>query len=286
MRIGNNPNRRVPVTGYSPMIMSAICHLPNMEGYHAHRFDVVKACLESMRANCGYGRAETLIWDNGSCGEFRHWLIEIYKPDHVVLTTNIGKASARAGILRMLPPHTMVNISDDDMWYYPDWFKRSMEVYDDFPNVGQVSGYPVRTQFRWGNRRTLLWAKEHAELEYGKFIPESWDRDFCSSIGRDYEFQKQYTVNDYDPRITYRGTQAYAVAHHCQFICEAGKIAPFAVWDQDGTSDEKPFDTAIDEAGLLRLTTIHRHARHMGNVMDEDLLEKYHGLHQEVMAHA
>jgi hypothetical protein len=38
--------------------------------------------------------------------------------------------------------------------------------------------------------------------------------------------------------------------------------------------DEKPFDNAVDAAGLLRLTTTRRYTRHMGNTIDEDILEE------------
>jgi hypothetical protein len=38
--------------------------------------------------------------------------------------------------------------------------------------------------------------------------------------------------------------------------------------------DEKPFDWAVDNAQMLRLTTVERYVRHMGNVLDDDLKPK------------
>jgi hypothetical protein len=61
------------------------------------------------------------------------------------------------------------------------------------------------------------------------------------------------------------------MAQHCQFLCQAGKIAPFVRWDHRAMAPEKDFDIAIDEAGLLRLTTKERYTRHMGNIIDDDL---------------
>ena len=273
MRTEMNPNRQAKADGYAPYIASSIIHLPNFEGYHKERFEVVKTSLTTMRENAGLD-CQILIWDNGSCQEFRDWLLDEYKPDYVMLSTNVGKSIARASILRMLPPETIVGVADDDMYYYPDWFKAQVELMKYFPNVGQVSGYPVRTQMRWGNKRTLEWARKVAIVEEGSFIPAEWDKDFCTSIGRDYEWHKKYTENDMDKRITYRGVQAYAFAHHCQFICEAGEIAPLARFDTEAMADEKPFDWAVDNTGMLRLTTINRYTRHMGNVMDDDLKPK------------
>ena len=273
MRTEMNPNRRTKADGYAPYIASSIVHLPNFKGYHEQRFEVVKTSLTTMRENAGLD-CQILIWDNGSCQEFRDWLLNEYKPDYVVLSNNVGLSNARAGLIRMLPPDVILGVADDDMYYYPDWFKAQVELMNYFPNVGQVSGYPVRTQMRWGNKRTLEWARKVAIVEEGSFIPAEWDRDYCTSIGRDYEWHKKHTENDWDYRITYRGVQAYAFAHHCQFICKVKLLANLMSFTTEAMSDDKPFDWAVDNTGMLRLTTINRYTRHMGNVMDDDLKPK------------
>jgi len=273
MRRGMNPNRHAMTEGWGKYVVSAIVHLPNFEGYHKDRFEVVKESLTTMRKNAGL-QCQTLIWDNGSCAEFRDWLLNEYKPDFVVLGANVGLSSARAGVLRMLPPNTIVGIADDDMWYYQNWFKAQVDLMRSFPNVGQVSGYPARTQMRWGNRYTKEWARKFARLEEGRFIPDEWDKDFAESVGRDYKWHIGYTKKDNDWRITYQGKQAYAMAHHCQFVCEAGKIAPIIQQNKEAMSSDREFDNAVDVAGMLRLTTINRYVRHMGNVLDDDLKQK------------
>ena len=273
MRTEMNPNRRTKADGYSPYIASSITHLPNFKGYHEQRFEVVKTSLTTMRENAGLD-CQILIWDNGSCQEFRDWLLNEYKPDYVVLSNNVGLSNARAGLIRMLPPDVILGVADDDMYYYPDWFKAQVELMNYFPNVGQVSGYPVRTQMRWGNKRTLEWARKVAVVEEGGFIPAEWDRDYCTSIGRDYEWHKKQTENDMDYRITYRGVQAYAFAHHCQFICKVKLLANLMSFTTEAMSDDKPFDWAVDNTGMLRLTTINRYTRHIGNVLDDDLKPK------------
>lgn len=272
MRVGQNPNRNATVTGYAPVIIAAITHLPNMHGYHERRFEVIRASLETMRANAGETH-QVMIWDNGSCTEFRDWLVHEYRPDYLMTSPNIGKASARAGIIRALPPLTVVGVADDDIYYYPGWLTAQIELLHGFPNVGQVSGCPIRTQARWGNAKTLQWAQQNARLEWGKHIPEDYERDFCAGIGRDYEWHRKYTEKDLDPLITYQGMRVYGTAHHCQFIGYAGKLAPIVRWDLEAMGDEKPFDNAVDAAGLLRLTTTQRYTRHMGNVIDKDIAE-------------
>ncbi len=276
MRKGMNPNREKPSNGFKPFVASAVVHLPNFEGYHADRFEVVKCSLETMRANAGLD-CDIVIYDNGSCQEFRDWLLGEYKPDRVILSNNVGLSSARAALIRSVPPETIIGVADDDMFYYPLWFKKQVELLTHFPNVGQVSGYPVRTQFRWGNVYTKRWAQRTAMIEYGKFIPEQYDRDFCTSIGRDYAYQVDYTREDNDVLITFQGHKAYGVAHHCQFICKAGVIENIIKFNQESMSNDRTFDWAVDNAGLLRLTTTERYTRHIGNVLDDELRELWQG---------
>lgn len=273
MRVGINPNRQLPAQGFKPYVASAVVHLPNFEGYHEHRFEVVKTSLTTMRENAGLD-CDILIWDNGSCQEFRDWLLNEYRPDAVVLSPNVGLTSGRAGLLRIVPPETIIGLADDDMYYYPNWFKASVELMQHFPNVGQVSGWPVRTQMRWGNTSTKTWARKGAVYEEGKFIPEQWDRDFCTSIGREWDFHVHYTKKDMDKRITYQGHQAYAVAHHCQFVCKAENLVDILRQNKEAMSDDKILDNAVDVAGFLRLTTVDRYVRHIGNVLDDDLKPK------------
>lgn len=271
MRVGMNPNRLKQVKSYPHIVASAITYLPNMEGYHEHRFGVIKKSLETMRERAGVDCA-VMIWDNGSCQDLLDWIMYEYKPDFLMQSPNVGKASARAGIVRSLPENTIVGVADDDMYYYQDWLSKSIELMEAFPGVAQVSGCPVRTQMRWGNSNTIRWARQNAILEAGRFISDKHDYDFCTSIGRDYDWHVRYTENDQDYRITYNDHQAYAVAHHCQWIGYAGIMKDFCLHDGDAMGDEKPFDNAIDQAGYLRLTTCERYTRHIGNILEKDMV--------------
>jgi len=276
MRKGTNPMRADRVAGYKPIIASAIVYLPNDEGYHAERFEVVKCSLETMRNNAGV-EVGTHVWVNAGTKEFKDWLLDEYKPDVVTFSDNVGKATARYGIVRSLPDNVIIGVADDDIFYYPGWMKSQIELLKVFPNVGQVSGYPVRTQFRWGNVNTKRWAQRTAMIEYGKFIPEQYDRDFCTSIGRDYAYQVDYTREDNDVLITFQGHKAYGVAHHCQWIGYSHVMKNLVIADRDAMGDEKPFDWAVDNSGLLRLTTTQRYTRHIGNVLDDELRELWQG---------
>jgi hypothetical protein len=277
VREGRNPNYFVPIKGYAPVVIGVVTHLPNQEGYHKERFEVIQCSLETLRANAG-ADCEIFIWDNGSCASLKGWFINSFRPDYLMLSRNVGKSIGRASMANMLPDDTIVGYADDDMFYYPDWLSKQLEVLNTYPNVGTVSGWPVRTQFRFHNKSTIAWGKANADkFERGRFISEQEDRDFCTAIGRDYEgHQVPYTQNDIDTKLTYKGVEVYATGHHCQFISRAGTIAPLLDYDEMAMSRERTFEEALDSAGLLRLTTFERNTRHIGNILDEELRQLWH----------
>ena len=80
-----------------------------------------------------------------------------------------------------------------------------------------------------------------------------------------------YTRNDIDTKLTFRGIETYATGHHAQWIGYADIISQFVRYDKDAMADERPFEKAVNDAGLLRLTTFKRYTRHIGNVLDPEL---------------
>jgi glycosyltransferase involved in cell wall biosynthesis len=249
-------------------VLTVVTHLPDLTSdYHRNRLEVIYTCLKSMRD--GARMEHTLIvWDNGSCDPLRDVLSDL--ADVVILSPNIGKTAARTSMIRMLPPETIIAYSDDDMYFYPGWLAPQIELLQHFPNVAAVTGYPVRTASRWGCEHTIAWAEANAKLEMGRFLPRSWEDDFCISIGRDPAWHAQSSERDREGRVTYNGKQAYTLGHHCQFVGYQERLVKAAVYDGKAMGDEKVTDRALDAIGL-RLATTQRWARHIGNVIHDEL---------------
>ena len=268
MRKGNNPNRSAGADQFMPIVLTAVTHLPNLLGYHAGRMEVVQTCLNTMRDNAGQ-ETTIIVWDNGSSADLRDWLQFEYKPDMLMLSDNVGKTAARTSLIRMCPPGSIIGYSDDDIYFYPNWLAPQLELLKHFPNVAAVTGYPVRTAFRWGIDNTLAWARKNGTLEQGEFIPRQWEDDFCVSIGRDPIWHMENTTEDIDYRVTYKGKHAYCTAHHCQFIGYQETLVKVTHYDGKSMGDEKVIDIALDKLGL-RLATINRLTRHIGNVIGSE----------------
>lgn len=268
MRRGENPNRNKEAATYTDIVMTCVTHLPNQVGYHAKRLEVIQTCLESQRR--GHEDKTMVVWDNASCDALREWLQYEFKPDILILSENLGKNQARCSIAHMLPADRIMTYSDDDIFFYPGWMEEQLEILGHFPNVSCVSGYPIRTSFRWGCGNTIKWAEENAKLDKGRFLPKQWEDDFAVSIGRDIQDHVERTVKDFDYRVTYKRRRAYCTSHHCQFISPVRVIRMINQYAAYAMPDEKPFDIAMDQIGL-RLSTTERYTRHMGNVIDDAL---------------
>lgn len=272
MRVGQNPLRNSPAESFKDVVLCMVTHLPNLEGYHAERLEVVQTCLKSMveHANMDHSLA---IWDNGSCDLFREWAQDELRPDVFIQSFNAGKTAGRTSLVRMIPPKKIVCYSDDDIYFYPDWLAPQIDLLKNFPNVASVTGYPVRTAFRWGCNNTKAWAANNGELESGKLIPKQWEDDFAVSIGRDPQWHKDYTEKDIDFRVTYKGRQAYCTSHHCQFIAWSEVVSRVLSFDNRAMGDERIFDDVLDQLGL-RLATTQRYTRHIGNVIHDELRQE------------
>lgn len=270
MRLGNNPLKSFAIPPPARVVVAVITHLPSLQDeYHATRFDVIKQSLWSLYTRGGNVEFDICVWDNGSCEPVREWLDNFY-PHRLVLSRNIGKTNALKSIMRMCPPDAILAYGDDDIEYFPGWLAPQIEILETYPNVGTVTGWPVRLMSAWGEIGTLTWANQHAQVETGKFIPSEWDRDYCSSIGRDYEDYKTHVWGIQDSRITYKGVQAYAMSQHCQFVCYPERVESLIPWTDAAMADEIEWDKAVDAAGLLRLATVEQLTRHMGNVLESE----------------
>lgn len=284
MRIGRNPltDKKAPYkSNLIEIVASVITHLPNEEGYHSHRLEVIKMSLESLLASTSI-KPHILIWDNGSCNALTDWLREEYKPDTLILSHNIGKSSARSFIANMLPNDTILAIADDDILYYPGWLTKQIELLKHFPNVGSITGNPIRTAFRWGCNNTMDWCRKNGKLLEGRYIPDRYEYDFCVSIGRDYMQHAIDTKFEKDFKVIYKGLEAYTHSHHCQFVCYADTIKQFCKITDEALPEEKSFDIAIDLAGYLRLCTTTRYTRHIGNFVDESIQKDYDSIIEEI----
>ena len=272
-----NPLRFKPAPyAFKDIVLLVVTHLPESDntGYHNKRMEVVQTCLNSMRSRADR-ESTMMVWDNESSPTFREWLLNEFNPDVAILSKNIGKNQARAAAIRMLPLGSIVAYSDDDFYYENNWLSPQIKILNHF-QAQLVTGYPCRMMFGWGCEQTVAWANKHGKVEQGRFIPEQWERDYAISIGRDPDLHINEVSKGYeDIKVKYNGSEAYCHGHHAQFIGYVAKLLPGLATTNDGLamSDEKVFDISMGKLGL-RLATTERLARHIGNVIHDELRQE------------
>jgi len=280
-RIGMNPARN-RVSQYRParVTVAMLVYLPHLKGYFEHRFDVVKLSMASLLANT-QTEHDLLVFDNGSCDEVKGWLRELQESGVIryliTSTENIGKLGALR-VIAGAAPGELIAYTDDDTFFYPGWLEAHVDLFNDFPNVGMVSGSPERTLFDHGIQSNLAYGESHDEvhLSYGKRIPEQWEREWAIALGKNPdEFVGQVTLLD-DIILEFNEREAYATACHNQFLSPKSVLQEFlqGQWSGRLMGGLNEFDNMIDAAGYLRITTRERTTRLIGNVLSPEIVEE------------
>lgn len=279
-RIGVNPARD-QVAGYRPARVTAavLTYIPVMEGYFTERLDILKVCLGSLQQNTDVP-VDLMVFNNGSCQEVSAYLENLRLEGKIQYLLSSRENIGKTGALKMIfgaAPGEIVAYCDDDVYHYPGWLEPQLELLDHFPNVGMVSGVGIRVRFRDFIQSNMDYAEKDPELslEYGRFIPDEWERDFCLSTGRDPEVHGRNTADMQDIILHYHGKKAFAMANHFQFISPREVLlqALMPEWTGRLMREMAALDKAVEKLGYLRLSTMDRKVRHMGNALPKDLSE-------------
>ncbi len=286
-RIGMNPARNRK-TEYRParVTVAVLVYLPHLTGYFENRLDVVKLSLESLLANTGT-KHDLLVFDNASCDEVGDYLHQLRSEGKIRYLLSSSENIGKLGALRLIAgaaPGELVAYADDDTFFYPGWLKAHLEIFDHFPAVGMVSGSPERTLFDHGIQSSLERADADPDfkLHYGTAIPLEWEREWAAALGKDVPTYIQAVSNLQDIQVEYRGKKAYATACHNQFLCPKNVLLEHlqGAWSGRLMGGLNEFDEAVNSSGYLRLTTLARTTKLIGNVVSPELAAeaKQHGI--------
>jgi len=271
MRVGQNPARFVNKIAQPAEVTVAVVNcIPFLSGYYEQSLDVLKVVVESLHTTREPAHPyDVMIFDNRSCAEVREYLKEANDQDkiqYLVLSdTNIGKIGSWNYMFGAAAGKYIV-FSDGDVAFRPGWLSASLKLFETFPNVGMVTARPLRTPMEFSSA-TLNWARQTRVLEEGSFLDWETFWEHVESLGRDEaESRKDYATGS-ECRLNYGGQTAFVGATHFQFMARGDvlqKIIPLP--SEQPMRGERALDIAINEMGLLRLTTEQPLIRHMGNI--------------------
>ena len=280
-RIGMNPARD-RVSDYRParVTIVVLVYIPYLSGYFQYRLDVLKLCLGSILKHTEKPY-DLFVFDNGSCSEVKRYLRGLMEAGSVQYlfeaSENIGKIGAFQIMFEAVPGE-LIAYADDDIFFYPGWLPAHLALIDGYPQVGMVSGCAVRTLFTTAIESNLRLADQDPQvtLTHGRTIPEQWEYEWAESYGRDPTSHLERMQGMQDLIIERQGIKAYAAANHNQFMTPKNVITRFLprAWSGRLMGQMHELDLAVDAGGYLRLTTMERTTKHMGNLISPTMAEE------------
>ena len=286
-RIGINPARgKASIYQPSRVSICLITYIPEESGYFEHRLQVLKLVFASLDAHTTRPY-DLLVFDNGSCPAVTQYLQSLKKDgmlDFLILSRqNVGKIGALR-ILFQAAPGEIIAYSDDDIFFYPGWLEAHLQILENFPLAGMVSGVPVRNAALHANQSLKKLSghpDEDIRVIHERRIPDEWEIDWAISTGRDPQAHLAATAENQDMILLHQDAQATTIceaigsANHFQFV--GWKIRLLQAlpdhWSGKLMGAMIELDEAIDRAGYLRLSTSQRFVRHIGNTLSDDILK-------------
>ena len=278
-RIGRSPTRN-KISEYKPAEVSVavISFIPDLLGYHKHRLAILKLTLQSIIANTKEP-FDLMVFDNGSCKEVTDYLSSLKTDGYLnylfLSRENIGKIGAMQ-ILFNAAPGKFIAYSDDDVFYYQGWLKAHLQIMSTYPDVGMVSGVGVRNRAERSSNSLEKYVESQPKglsQKSERRIPDSWEIDWANSTGRDPVDHLEKTKDKLDLILKLNEVEAFAGANHFQFLSPKSVLLnalPYQ-WTGKLMGEMMELDDAVDDQGKLRLSTTGMYAKHIGNILSNEL---------------
>ena len=279
MRQGWNPQksgRKIELKTHHRIVI--VVYIPNEEGFYENSFEVFKVCLDSLISTTNSNAAITVV-NNGSykkVSDFLNLYLEEKKIDTIIShVTNIGKIDALIGAARGAR-EKYITLTDADILFVTGWQDKVEEVFSSFSKVGSVSPIPVRTSLYFGTSSVLKQILLKRIKYKSMTIPENFDayNRYLQSINWDLEIDKgnKWNVVESNDCKANIGSGHQVLTIDRDILFETVPTNP-SLTLVGGTSENDYVDFAIDKSNKLRLSTYHNYAYHMGNKLENWMVD-------------
>ena len=281
MRIGQNPARQ-GMTAYVPerVGVATLVYIPHLEGYYSQSLEILRIQIESLKAHT-CDPFDLFVFDNGSHPQVQHALQEWQQQGLVdwlfLARQNLGKTGAMNWILGAMPIE-IICFTDSDVYFRSGWLQESLKVLDAVPQAGIVSGQPCFFDILKGQGKAQI-----PFLEDSAKVQEYWPeariiQEYVRGLGGGEERIKKYSSQSLQVFEFANGTvKAVLGATHMQFIIRrelARKVIPLPAVTGLSPEEDRVFNQRIDDAGYLHCSLLEPYVVHMGNSIDEALLNE------------
>jgi hypothetical protein len=284
MREGFNPHKDKSQTEsdfFHKVIIPV--YIPNQEGYFKDSFEILKLCLDSLFKTI-HSETYVTIVNNGSCDlivDYLNGLYKINKIQEVIHTTNIGKLNA---VLKGISGNSfsLITVSDADVLFLNGWQEASYSVFDAFPKTGAVCPTPSSRSLRTYTANVYWDLFFSNKIKCTSVVNPDALKMFGLSIGNasfynPVQLKKYLTVTD-------EGKKAVVGAGHFLTTYRAEVFNNledrFTKYKLGGDSEGRFLDIPVIKKGFWRLSTADNYAFHMGNVIEDWMLDTVSKLKQ------
>lgn len=279
MRIGMNPQKqekKIALQFQHRVII--LVYVPEKEGYYQNIFEVFKLCLESAITTINEKCAITVV-NNGSKKEVVDYINQKYankEIDSVIHhNINIGKMDAIIGAARA-SREPIITLSDVDVLFKFGWQQEVERNFKAFKNLGTVSPMAVKSAFRISNvstQKQIIFKQLNFKLEP---IPENTDdyNLYLKSLNWNIIADKNamWPVVEANRQKAILGCAHQVLSINREIFFKTVPVAPsLTLIGQNSVYNYA--DGPIDFAGGLRVSTYHNYAYHMGNTVEDWMLE-------------
>ncbi len=281
MRQGQNP-AKLGLHAYQPkkLGMAVLAYIPSQEGYFAQSLDILKLQIASIHRSTE--DFDLLVFDNGSCVQVQEELQQMQAKgliSFLILSKhNIGKTGALNWILASMP-NELIGYADGDVFFRPGWLGKSIEIFQAFPQAGLVTAQPCLFDILKGSGRAHLTLNDETRYQLSDGLP---DAEVVNEYGKGIGLSnKKIDVLLRTPvqlvEDKQSGVSAVIGASHMQFLMRrevARQIVPLPAVYALERDEDVVLNQRIDDAGLCHFSTLKPHVYHMGNRLDQEVLNE------------
>lgn len=280
MREGNNPEKnkgeknilkphRVLVTFYIP---------DNKDEFYNEMDTVLDKCLQTLTQTINAETTNITLINNNSSKKVNAVIDKyIHLIDkHVLYSENKGKVYAVLNEVRgVFEP--FVTITDADILFYNGWEKAVFETFQKFPLAGVVSPMPLPYLTFYFNHNVFGFNTLQSKIKYGKYVADEDINLYIQGTNLPNLVERKTKYNWDEKQIVIQDKDAMAVvgAYHVVSTYRTAQFRncySFPDLKFRNSYEEYFIDSLAEANGLWRLSTLKTYAYHIGNKIDNVVL--------------
>ena len=260
--------------------------IPSSSGYYEDRLHILKICIQSLVKHAGEA-FDLLVFDNGSESSVVDYLVDLRNSgaiQYLFLSQKNIRLAPALNIALNAAPGEVIAYTDDDVFFYPEWLSKHLEILNQFPDVGTVGG-----QALVGDRLhdSVEVAAKKNDIDIEPFsIPEPWTEKWCKNMNIDLERHLETDVADGREyfRISSNGVSALSGGPGYAYVFNKSLLSDIPKFENLGSGIEYRWHETVDKSGLMRLSTPEVTTDHIGNVLDDEWIAEAarYGIDQEI----